>query len=167
MGALHHHSLGGTTDTGPLIHSVEDRSGVGARPVSPAGSLFPGDPAEVLLGKGQQRFELADAGVVNLAGLALGTGVVEEALGLLGVPPGHIEGVFEGGFVFQSRVLFHGSIVVPFPGRFQRRGREREAGYPTSTGSPAASSVAAASLAGNDGGFTPAISSMTRTTWQL
>lgn len=140
----------------------------GRRLVSAERSLFLGDPAEVLLGEIQQRFQLADPRVVDLAGLAFGSGVVEEALGFLGVPPGYVEGMFQGGFVLHSRVLFHGSIVVPFPGRFQRTGREGPKwGYPTSTGSPAASRVAAASLAGNDGGFTPAISSITRTTWQL
>jgi hypothetical protein len=30
--------------------------------------------------------------------------------------------VFQGGFVLHSRVLFHCTIVVPFPGRFQRNG---------------------------------------------
>ncbi len=98
----------------PVIHSVQDKSG--GRGARFADLLFPRDAAEVLIGEVQERLKLADPRVIDLSGVTFGAGVVEEAFGFLGVLPGHVEGVFQGGFVFESRVLFHGSIVVRFPG---------------------------------------------------
>ena len=77
-------------------------------------------PHEVLVGEGQQGFELPDPCLVDVTGRMFGAGIVKKPFGFLGIAPGNVQGVFQGGFVLNSRVLFHCTIVVPFPGRYQR-----------------------------------------------
>jgi len=45
-----------------------------------------------------------------------GLGLVQEALSLLLVGPCYIQGMFEGCIVLESRVVFHDTSLVPFPG---------------------------------------------------
>ncbi len=77
-------------------------------------------PHQVFVGEGQKGFKLPDPCLVDITGRMFGAGIVEKPFGFLGVPPGNVQGVFQSGFVLHSRVLFHCTIVVPFPGRFQR-----------------------------------------------
>jgi hypothetical protein len=179
----HSTSLGQGSGADGVVHSVEGQCGLNrTRQHQPPGRqavlLLFHHPQQVFLGEVIQRLQLPDPVVVDLAGSTLGDCIVQEPLGFLDVAPRDVQRVFESGLVLHSRILFHASIVVPFPGRFQSIGRERSKGgpvgdvrsgfsYQAKAGRPAATRVAAASLAGNDGGFTPAISSMTRTTWQL
>jgi len=80
------------------------------------------DAHQVFVGEGQKGFELPDPGLVDIPGRMFGAGIVKKPFGFFGIPPGNVQGVFQGGFVLHSRVLFHCTIVVPFPGRFQRNG---------------------------------------------
>lgn len=77
-------------------------------------------PDQVFVGEGQKGFELADPCLVDITGRMFGAGILKKPLGFLGVLPGNVQGVFQSGFVLHSRVLFHCTIVVRFPGRFQR-----------------------------------------------
>ena len=60
----------------------------------------------------------------DFAGGMRSTGIVQKLLGPLLVGPSHIEGMFQGCLVLESRVVFHDTSLVPFPGRFQRISRE-------------------------------------------
>ena len=99
--------------------------------------MFARDPSQIFVREIQQVPELVHPVVVDFTGLAFDDGVVQEPLRFLSVTPGDIQRMFQGGLVFKCRVLFHGSIVVSFPGRFQCIGRENAA-TPGQTGGSAA-----------------------------
>ncbi|MCY1238125.1 hypothetical protein D9M72_508470 [compost metagenome] len=79
---------------------------------------------EVVGGKVEQLLKLFDPAVGNLSRGMRHSRQVQEAGGFLMVLPRYVEGVFEGGFMFESRFVFHDSILGPFPGRCQSIGRE-------------------------------------------
>lgn len=73
-------------------------------------------PAEVLSGDIQQPLELVDAILADLPCRIRGLRLIKEALGLLVVRFRDIEGPLQCGFVFQSPVRFHETILNSFAG---------------------------------------------------
>lgn len=78
--------------------------------------LLPHDAAQVFLGYGQQALKLAHAVLADVAGCVGGPRPFKEAGRLFVVFLGHIQGVFEGGFVLRGVFVSHATSVVPFPG---------------------------------------------------
>lgn len=78
--------------------------------------LLPHDPPEIHSGEVQQAFQLGDPLFADVAGGVGGSGLVQEALRLFLVGACHVEGMFQGCLVLESRVVFHDTSVVPFPG---------------------------------------------------
>jgi len=109
---VHAKSLGQGTDKLADIHVVEERL------------LILDHTFKVFGGKVEQLRKLFDPAVGNLSRGMRHSRLVKEAGGFLVVLPRYVECVFEGGFMFESRFVFHDSILVPFPGRCQCTGRE-------------------------------------------
>ena len=101
---MHAKSLGQGTENLADIHSVEERL------------LLLDHTLEVFGGKIQQVLKLFDPAFRNLSGSTRHARLVQEAGGLLMVIPRYIEGVFQRGFMFESRFLFHDTILCRFPG---------------------------------------------------
>jgi len=169
--------LGQAADIICGIHTVEDNSVLRTtrlpqRKAAGGKLLFPDDPFQVFVRNREEGLKLGNPLGAHITGVVGCAGFFQEPLGFLLVCPGNIEGVFEGGVMVQGLFNFHGSILLSFPGRFQRTGREKRSflkqdqTVAASSGAPAAPSTEDAG-AGKNGGLTPAISSMTRTTWQL
>lgn len=169
--------LGQAADIIGGIHTVEDNSVVRTtrprrRETAGRKLLFPDDPFQVFVSNRKERLKLGKAFGAYVAGGMGCAGLFQEPFGFLLVCPGNIEGVLEGGVMVQGLFAFHGSILLSFPGRFQRTGRENESflkqdqTVAASSGASVTASTGRAG-AGKKGGLTPAISSMTRTTWQL
>lgn len=78
--------------------------------------LLPNDPPEIYVGQIKQAFQLGDPLFTDIAGGMTGLSLVQEALRLLLVGPCYIQGMFEGCIVLESRVVFHDTSLVPFPG---------------------------------------------------
>jgi hypothetical protein len=78
--------------------------------------LLPGHPPEIFVGQVKQPSQLGDPLFTNLARGMTGLSPVQEALCLLLVCPCYVQGMFEGCFVLESRVVFHDNSLVPFPG---------------------------------------------------
>ena len=109
---MHRTSLGQATDNVADIPSVEEEL------------LLLYHTLEVLGGKVQQLLELFDPAHGNLSRGMRHPSLFKEARGFLVVFPRYVEGAFKCGFMFESRFLFHDSILGPFPGRCQSTGRE-------------------------------------------
>jgi hypothetical protein len=78
--------------------------------------LLPHHPSEVLLGNRQESLKLPYPVLAHVTRLMAGAGALKQPDRLLVVGLGHIEGVFQGGFVLKRRFFIHGTSVVPFPG---------------------------------------------------
>jgi hypothetical protein len=78
--------------------------------------LLPHDPPEIRIGKVQQALQLGDPLLADITGGVAGPGLVQETLRLFLVGACHVEGMFQGCLVLESRVMFHDTSVVPFPG---------------------------------------------------
>jgi hypothetical protein len=78
--------------------------------------LFARDPSEILLGRGQEFLELAHAILADVACLVRGAGAFKKPDCFLVVGFGHVECVFEGGFVLKRRFFVHATSLVRFPG---------------------------------------------------
>jgi hypothetical protein len=78
--------------------------------------LLPHHPPEVLLGNGQEALKLPHPVFADVAGGVPGPGAFQQPDGFFVVGLGHVQGVFQGGFVLKRRIFFHGTSVVPFPG---------------------------------------------------
>jgi hypothetical protein len=74
------------------------------------------DPAEIYIGQVKQALQLGDPLFTDLAGVMPRLGLVQEALCLLLIGPRHVKGMFQGCLVLKSRVVFHDTSLVPFPG---------------------------------------------------
>lgn len=101
---MHPTSLGRTPDNEADIHSVEERL------------LLLDHALQVLGGQLQQLLQLPDPVVANLSRGMGSPCLAKQAGGFLMVLPRDIEGVFERRVMFESRFVFHDSILVPFPG---------------------------------------------------
>lgn len=108
----HRTSLGAATDNTADIHSVEGQL------------LLFHHTFQVHGGEVQQLLKLFDPAIGNLSRSMRHSRLFEEAGSFLVVLPRYVEGVFEGGFMFESRFVFHDTILGPFPGRCQSTGRE-------------------------------------------
>ena len=71
---------------------------------------------EVFGGDIQQVRQLLDPAFRNLSRSMRRARLVKEARRFLMVRPGYVEGVFQRGFMFESRFLFHDTILCRFPG---------------------------------------------------
>jgi len=109
---MHPTSLGQATDKVAVIHSVEERL------------LFLHHTLEVYGREIQQVFELFDPALRNLSRSMRHLGLFKESGGFLMVLPRQVQGAFQCGFMFESRFLFHETILGLFPGRCQSTGRE-------------------------------------------
>jgi len=78
--------------------------------------LFARDPSEVFLRGGQEFLELAHALLAGVPCLVRGAGAFKEPDSFLVVGLGHVECVFEGGFVLKRRFVVHATSLVRFPG---------------------------------------------------
>ena len=78
--------------------------------------LLPHHPPEVLLGNGQETLKLPHPVRADVARGMPGAGPLQQPYGFLVVGLGHVQGVFQGGFVLKRRFFIHGTSVVPFPG---------------------------------------------------
>jgi hypothetical protein len=78
--------------------------------------LFPRHPPKILLCDGQEFLKLAHPVLPGVAGCVRGAGALKQPHGFFVVRLGHIQGVFQGGFVLKRRFFFHGTSVVPIPG---------------------------------------------------
>lgn len=85
-------------------------------PGRPEGLQLPRNPPEVLLGDGQQAFQLLYAFAGDVTGGVRGPGMLKQPDGFLVVGLGDVESVFEGGLVLDCLIFFHATSVVPFPG---------------------------------------------------
>ena len=108
----HRTSLGAATDNAADIHSVEGQL------------LLLHHTLQVYGGKIQQLLKLFDPAIGNLSRGMRHSRLFKEAGSFLVVLPRYVESVFEGGFMFESRFVFHDTILGPFPGRCQCTGRE-------------------------------------------
>jgi hypothetical protein len=101
---MHPKSLGQTTDNEADIHSVEERL------------LLLDHALQILGGQIQQLLKLPDPVIANLSRGMGHPCLVKQAGGFLMVFPRNVEGVFQRCVMFESRFVFHDSILVPFPG---------------------------------------------------
>ena len=101
---MHAKSLGQGTDNLADIHIVEE------------GLLLLDHTFKVFGGEIQQVLELFDPAIRNLSRSMRHARLFQEAVGFLVVLPRYVEGVFQCGFTFESRFLFHDSILGLFPG---------------------------------------------------
>ena len=101
---MHQKSLGQTTDINARIHSVEGKL------------LLPHHPTQIFLGQIHELFQLPDSVVADLARGIGNPRVVKQPLGFFVVCPGQIQRVLQRGFMFESRFVFHESILGTFPG---------------------------------------------------
>lgn len=101
---MHPKSLGQGTDNLADIHIVQE------------GLLFLDHTFKVFSGEIQQVLELFDPAVRNLSRSMRHARLFQESGGFLVVLPRYVEGVFQCGFMFESRFLFHDSILGLFPG---------------------------------------------------
>jgi hypothetical protein len=109
---MHPKSLGQGTDNLADIHIVEE------------GLLLPDHTFKVFSGEIQQVLELFDPGLRNLSRGIRNARLFKESGGFLMVLPRYVEGVFQRGFMFESRFLFHDTILCRFPGGCQSTRRE-------------------------------------------
>jgi len=109
---MHRTSLGQGTDNPADIHSVEESL------------LLLDHTLKVFGGEIQQVPELPDPGFRNLSRGIRNARVFKESGGFLMILPRYVEGVFQRGFVFESRFLFHDTILCRFPGGCQSTRRE-------------------------------------------
>lgn len=101
---MHAKSLDRGTDSPADIHSVEERL------------LLLDHTFEVFGGDVQQVLELFDPAFRNLSRSTGRPRLFKETGGFLMVRPRYVEGVFQRGFMFESRFLFHDTILCRFPG---------------------------------------------------
>lgn len=86
--------------------------------------LLAHDPMKIGVGEVKETLQLGHPFVADVPGSMCSACLVEEPLGLFLVGPRHIEGMFKGCLVLESRVLFHDTSLSPITGRFQRIARE-------------------------------------------
>ena len=101
---MHAKSLGQGTDNLADIHSVEERL------------LLLDHTLEVFRGDVQQVLKLFDPAFRNLSRSTRHARLVKETGGFLMIRPRYVERVFQCGFMFESRFLFHDTILCRFPG---------------------------------------------------
>lgn len=82
--------------------------------------LLPHHPPEVDIGEVKEAFQLGHPVFADFASRMRSAGFVQQQLSFLLVGPRHVEGMFQGCLVLESRIVFHDTSLVPFPGRFQR-----------------------------------------------